>query len=109
MDTPPHGFKLKFDGSVIGNLGWAGLGGIIHNYMGSPILSFSVPAGVCSANEVELLAIIIGLREALRLNLPNLIVEGDSFCAIQWTKASTKAPWKLAGGVDEILDLARSL
>ncbi|RWR73880.1 WD40 repeat [Cinnamomum micranthum f. kanehirae] len=67
------------------------------------------PAVVCSANEVELLAIRIGLREALLLNLPNLIVEGDSFRAIQWAKASAKAPWKLAGVVDGILDLARSL
>ena len=85
------------------------MGGIIRNGLGSPVLSFLGPAVVCSANEAELLANRTGLREALCLNLSNLIVEGDCFCAIQWAKASAKAPWKLAGVVDVILDLARSL
>ena len=40
-------------------------------------------------------------------NIKPTIVEGESFCAIQWGKATAKAPWKLAGVVDEILDLAR--
>ena len=51
--TPPplQGFKLNFDGSAIASLGLAVLGGIIRNSLGSHVLSFSGPAGVCSANE----------------------------------------------------------
>lgn len=106
---PPQGFKLNFDGSALCNPTLAGVGGIIRNSLGSHVLSFSGSTGVCFANEAELLAIRTGLREALHLNLLNLIVEGDSFCAIQWARASAKPPWKLMGVVDEILDLARSL
>eukprot|EP00268_Persea_americana_P045111 TRINITY_DN4585_c3_g1_i1.p2 TRINITY_DN4585_c3_g1~~TRINITY_DN4585_c3_g1_i1.p2 ORF type:complete len:104 (+),score=18.22 TRINITY_DN4585_c3_g1_i1:2756-3067(+) len=100
MDPPPtlQGFKLNFDGSAIGSLGLAGLGGIIRNSLGSCSL-FLRACGVCSANEAELLAIRTGFGEALRLKLPNLIVQGDSFCAIQWAKASAKAPWKLVAVV----------
>lgn len=40
-----------------------------------------------------------GLRQAYRCKLHNLFVEG----------AATKPPWKVAGVVDEILDLAGNL
>ena len=52
--STPQGFKLNFDGSALGNLGVVGVGGIIRNSLGSPVLSFLGPVGVCSANEVEL-------------------------------------------------------
>ena len=50
-----------------------------------------------------------GIREAKRLNLHNLIIEGDSFYAIQWASGAAKAPWKVAGVVGEILDLVNSI
>ena len=57
----------------------------------------------------ELLAIRTGLREAERLNLHNLIIEGDFFCAIQRTSGAAKAPWKVVGVVGVILDLLNSI
>ena len=87
----------------------AGVGGIIRNNVGWPILSFSGPACFSSINVAELLAIMTGLREAELLNLRNLIIEEDTFCAIQWASGVAKAPWKVAGVIGEILDLAKGL
>ena len=81
----------------------------MSNEVGTPIFSFSGPAGFSSVNVAELLAIRTGLREAKRLNLPNLIIEGDSFCGIQGPSGAAKAPWKVAGVVGEILDLVNSI
>lgn len=108
---PPftESLKLNFDGSARGKPGLAEVGGIIRNNMAIPTLSFSRPAGICSTNEAELLVVRTDLREAHHPNLSNLIVEGDSICAIQWAKDAAKAPWKVAIVVDEILDLANSL
>ena len=48
---PPLGsFKLNVDGGAFGNLGNAGLGGVIRDGTGKPILSYSVPTGVCPVN-----------------------------------------------------------
>ena len=110
MDTPAYMRpKLNFDGSAHGNLGVAGVGGIIRNDIGKPILSYSGLAGFTLANVAVLLAIRIGLREAKRLNLHNLIIEGDSFCAIQWALGDAKPPWKVAGVVGEIFNLVKSI
>lgn len=82
---PPSGFfKLNFDGSVIGNSCHYGIGGIIRDYSAMCILSFFGPSGLCSANEAELLALRMGLGQADRLGLSNIIAESDSFCAICW-------------------------
>lgn len=61
---------------------WLGWGGTIRNNVGCSILSFSRTAGSSSVSIVELLAIRIGLREVQCLNLPNLIIEGDSLCKL---------------------------
>lgn len=39
---------------------------------------------LCSANEAELLALRMGLGQADRLGLSNIIAESDSFCTICW-------------------------
>lgn len=57
VPPPTNSLKLNFDGSAhCNNPSLAGVGGIIRNNIGTPILSFSEPVGVCSANEAELLA-----------------------------------------------------
>ena len=86
-----------------------GVGGIIRNDVGTPILSYSGPVGFSSANAAELMAIRPGLREAKRLSFHNLIIEGDSFCAILWASRAVKAPWKVAGVVGEIFYLFNSI
>eukprot|EP00268_Persea_americana_P051309 TRINITY_DN5655_c1_g1_i3.p1 TRINITY_DN5655_c1_g1~~TRINITY_DN5655_c1_g1_i3.p1 ORF type:complete len:113 (+),score=19.38 TRINITY_DN5655_c1_g1_i3:207-545(+) len=74
-----------------------------------PILSFSGLGSSNSANVAELLAIKAGLRGAKRLNIQILIIEGDSFCAIQWASGVAKEPWKVTGVVWEISDLAKGI
>ena len=106
---PTNSLKLNFDGSARGNLGLAGVGGIIRNDMGHPILSFLGPAGFNSANVTEFPATKASLREAKRLNIQILIIEGDSFCAIWWAPGVAKAPWKVDGVVGESSDLGKGV
>ena len=49
------------------------------------------------------------LREVKRLNLHNVIIEGDSFCTFQWVSGPAKAPWKVAGVIGEISDLVKGI
>lgn len=52
-------------------------------------LSFSGHSSFCSVNEVDLIALRTGLCEVMRLDMRNLTVEGDSFCAIRWASSSS--------------------
>eukprot|EP00268_Persea_americana_P034085 TRINITY_DN3370_c1_g2_i3.p1 TRINITY_DN3370_c1_g2~~TRINITY_DN3370_c1_g2_i3.p1 ORF type:complete len:167 (+),score=20.75 TRINITY_DN3370_c1_g2_i3:1551-2051(+) len=95
---PPLGaLKLNFDGSALGNPGPAGVGGVIRNEEGYTILSYSGPTRICSINKAELLALKIGLRKAINLHPHRLLVEGDSFCTIQWASPSstTLGTWQI--------------
>lgn len=67
----------------------------------SYILSFSGPSGFCLVNEAELLKSRIGLCQSAWLGLSNIIVEGDSSCAICWALGSGR----LADVVEEVLEL----
>ena len=107
---PPHGpLKLSFDGCTTGNPSVASVGGFIRDEDGNIIPSYSGPAAVCSINEVELLALNIGLRHASRLLLQRLLVEGDSSCVIQWASQSFSPPWYLADIIEEVLQLSGDL
>ena len=101
--------KLNFDGSAIGNPGMAGVGSVIHNEDGIIILSYSSPAGVCSINKAELLALLFGLREASRLQPQQLPAERDSSCVIQWVSQSSSPPWYLADIIEEMLQWSGDL
>eukprot|EP00268_Persea_americana_P052256 TRINITY_DN5842_c0_g2_i3.p1 TRINITY_DN5842_c0_g2~~TRINITY_DN5842_c0_g2_i3.p1 ORF type:complete len:131 (+),score=11.11 TRINITY_DN5842_c0_g2_i3:78-470(+) len=87
-----------------GNPGQAGIGGVIRD-CSSHLISFPGPFGFCSINEDELLTHRMGLREASRLNLLRLLVEGNSKCVICWGTNS----WKLLDAVEEVAHLSRSL
>ena len=78
----PDSLKPNFDGNAsdCGNPSVTGVGGIIWNNVGCSILSFSRPAGFSSVSVAKLLATRIGLREAERLNLTNLFIEGPFLC-----------------------------
>lgn len=69
---------LNFDGSVVGNLGFAGIGSVISDSVAEIVLSYSGPAGRCLVNEADILAMRTGLWEANCCHLRNLVVEGDS-------------------------------
>ena len=107
---PPSGApKLNFDGSVLGNLGLAGIGGVIRNEEGTIILYYSGPAGVCSNYKVEILSLNIGLREASRYGNQHILIEGDSKCVILWTSQASSPPWFFANIIEEVLQNSKNL
>ena len=69
--------KLNFDGSVFGNPGSFGIGGFIRDHSVKRILTFSSPS-FCSVNEVEMIVLGMGLRQAARLR-SNITAEGILF------------------------------
>lgn len=77
-------FKLSFDSNAIWNMGLAGIGGVFRDSASESILSLSGLVGSCSVNKAEMLSMRTSLMEAHLLNLQNLMVEGNSLCAIRW-------------------------
>ena len=101
--SPTPGYvKLNFDSSAAGNPGMARVGDLVRNDKGVVLLSYSGTVGFCSINKAELLAFNIGLPEASRLNLQNLIMEGDSTYVIRWASNSPNYPWYLADLIEEV-------
>lgn len=89
QSPPPSGFlKFNFDGSRKPST--SGIGGIIRDSSSSCILSFSHPLGHCSVDEVELIALRMGLPELSKLDANNIIVEGNSWCTTRWAASRTK-------------------
>lgn len=97
--------KLNFDGRTRGNQGAAGVGGVFHNLEGSIRLSYSGPAGFCTIDEAELLALMIGLCEAKNLDVSHLSIKGESFCVIQWAVEKSKPPWYLFDVIEEVINI----
>lgn len=60
-------------------------------------------------NEAELIALRMGLHEAVRLDMHNRIVEGDSFSVLRWASGSWKPPWCLADMAEEVLELSSKM
>lgn len=100
---------MNFDGRARGDPGAAGVGGVFHNLEGSIRLSYSGLAGFCTIDKAELLALMIGLREAKNLNVSHLSIEGESFCVIQWVVEKSKPPWYLFDIIEEVIDISKKM
>lgn len=87
----------------------AGPGGVIQNKEGSILISYLGPASFCSINQAELMALNVGLHEVCRQNILGILVEGDSFCVIQWATSWALAPWYLVDILEEVQDLSTNL
>lgn len=79
-----------------------GIGGVIRDRNGNVIRSFFGPLHSLNANEAEVYALLIGYHELLRLRGYNVIIEGDSFSAIQWGSRKATASWRLVDWVEEV-------
>ena len=66
-------------------------------------------AGFGSNNKAELLALRASIHQATKLNLQRLIIEGDSYCVIQWARQSSNPPWNLIYIIEEVVHLSREL
>lgn len=85
VDLSPH---LYFDGCSKGNPGKAGAGSVIYNSSiitpDNEIYSHSQFVGEKETNNTaEYTGLIIGLTDAIKLNIKNLIVKGDSMLVIK--------------------------
>ena len=101
--NPPAGvLKLNFNGSFVRSLrkGWTV--GVIRDWNGNVVRSFSRPIDSSDADETELTAILIGCRELLQMVGYSAILEEDSFSVIQWCSGSSSYPWRLADWVSHL-------
>lgn len=76
-------FQVEFEGSTLGNHGAPGVRRIIHDGAGATSLSLLGIASGCSINEMRLLSLRTGLYKANRLNMCNIMVQGDFICIIR--------------------------
>lgn len=74
---------LFFDGASKGNPGVAGSGGVLLSPGGSPEMRFHWGLGIETNNRAEALALWQGLTQAIKRNIPSLVVFGDSRIIIQ--------------------------
>jgi ribonuclease HI len=74
-------YTLNFDGCSKGNPGYAGIGIVIYKN-GEEIHSASKFIGIKTNNQSEYAAVIFGLEEALRLNISQISILGDSLLVI---------------------------
>lgn len=74
--------KLNFDEASRGNLGLAGLGGVIRNDRGEILHIFYKVLGEATNNEAEFTALEQGFHILIRLGKGSVFVEGDSLLAI---------------------------
>ena len=55
------------------------------------------------------MALRTSICEASKLNPQWLLVEGDSYCVIQWASQSSNPPWNLADIIKEVVKLSHDL
>ena len=76
--TDTFTYRMNFDGCSKGNPGLSGAGAVIYNE-GNEIWSGSQFVGTKSTNNcAEYSGLILGLQQAIQLNIKNLLVQGDS-------------------------------
>ncbi|GLT93612.1 hypothetical protein SLE2022_113960 [Rubroshorea leprosula] len=80
---PPNWIKINTDGSVMGNPGPAGCGGILRDSQGQWIMGFIRNIGDTTVLAAELWAIRDGLSIAVNLQLQKVIIESDCQIAIK--------------------------
>ncbi|XP_029144365.2 putative ribonuclease H protein At1g65750 isoform X2 [Arachis hypogaea] len=93
---PEHCTKLNVDGSFFRENNNAACGGIFRNHLGRYMLGFSCNLGSCSITHAELWDIVKGLQIAIAQNFQHIIIESDSWSAINFIKegCSTSDPVK---------------
>ncbi|KAF3649284.1 hypothetical protein FXO38_17744 [Capsicum annuum] len=86
--TPPplNHYKLKVDGSCLGNPGRGGIGGVIRNHNGEWRLGFNQSYLYATDNQMELLAFKVGLTIAIHHCLLPIVINTDSLEVLQMLK-----------------------
>jgi len=76
-------YKLQFDGCSKGNPGLAGAGAVIYKNDDEIWHDFSFLGKSSTNNQAEYNGLLLGLNEAVNLNIKELLVEGDSDLVIK--------------------------
>jgi ribonuclease HI len=74
---------VNFDGGSRGNPGPAGIGVVLAAEDGTTLITKGKFIGATTNNTAEYMALILGLREAVRLGAVNILVRGDSELVIK--------------------------
>jgi ribonuclease HI len=80
---PRSEYLLQFDGCSKGNPGLAGAGAVIYNYSNEIWGRSHFVGNKNTNNEAEYRGLIIGLEEALSMDIKHLTVEGDSLLVVK--------------------------
>jgi ribonuclease HI len=84
--NPDFHFKMNFDGCSKGNPGLSGAGAVIYSD-DDEIWNGQIFVGEkFTNNHAEYAGLILGLQEATKLNIKNILVEGDSLLVINQMK-----------------------
>jgi ribonuclease HI len=87
---PEINYKLQFDGCSKSNPGIAGAGAVIYNLDEEISAKIQFVGNNATNNVAEYTGLIIGLKEAINLNIKTLLVEGDSMLVIKQMKGEYK-------------------
>ena len=79
-------YKLQFDGCSKSNPGIAGAGAVIYKFNEEISSKIQFVGNNETNNVAEYTGLIIGLKEAIKLSITSLIVEGDSMLVIKQMK-----------------------
>lgn len=109
VPSPPGLVKFNSDGSVEGNSGQSSIGGLFRDSLVVCLPSFWGAASLCIVNEADLVALRMGLMEAVKLCIHYFILEGCSSCVTRRALGTSSFPWCLADAVEEVLELATKL
>ena len=105
---PRSEYLLQFDGCSKGNPGLAGAGAVIFHYNDEIWGRSHFVGNKNTNNEAEYMGLIIGLKEALSMNIKELSVEGDSLLVIKQMKGEYKVrSEKLVTLYEEANELAK--
>lgn len=83
-------YRGYFDGGSRGNPGVAGAGGVLFDPSGQKVWEGAKPLGRCTNNEAEYMAASLVLAEAVRLEVSDLELSGDSKLVIQQLSGAWK-------------------
>ncbi|KAL4388707.1 hypothetical protein GQ457_09G022040 [Hibiscus cannabinus] len=84
--------KINVDGAVDTVSGAAAVGGVFRSSTGEWYFGFAHSIGFCSSLNVELWAILDGLRHAWRMGLFRIIIEMDCLEAVRCIEKGTAIP-----------------
>jgi ribonuclease HI len=87
---PEFDFKLQFDGCSKSNPGIAGAGAVIYKFNEEISSKIKFVGNNETNNVAEYTGLIIGLKEAINLNIKSIRVEGDSMLVIKQMKGEYK-------------------